>query len=316
MKRFLFIIILIAVTLTLAACGSNDANPGERLILGPVEAAEGFITFIIHNDSGSALYYRDNFRVYRDNHGEWELFLDRSEFAGTLNRIEAGANRAYFIMWPYDPATSTICMHCVLQEGSHRFIRPLYSDSAGNNEVGRHEFEFEVEQPIPPATTPEESLAEYEIFHEIIEQRLFEMLDFVMQVYPGRQLIVPIGDVQISETQLRFSKENTSEYDFTFSHHAWTLAIYQDGRWQPLLLEIPARSLRAMQGGWAALRDDLPAGAITNIVINFKTFYHELAPGRYMLIQNYGASPQPEHALDLEWMFIEFEITEDTRAHN
>jgi hypothetical protein len=288
-----------------------------------VQAANEMMAYFIHNDTDCAFYYRDDFRVYRDVDGVWEIVLDRTQATDAPRRIDAGATKSYFVLWHFDPETNTLCPTCVLDYGNHLFVRPLYNDAAGTDSAGHYEFEFEVSPAAPgfEGLTHEEAVALALEQEDIFQQRIAEMMDFVMQTYPGRQFIVPYGEIEISSTGFTLAKQNVSEYSFTFSPHMWALAHYRDGQWRPMMIiseewgdRYSGTTLHALSGSRLPSVQNIASGEVVrSININFEGFYQELQPGRYMFIMNYhkiNETGLEDFANEMEWLFIEFEIAQ------
>jgi len=127
------------------------------------------------------------------------------------------------------------------------------------------------------------------------------------------EIIVPIGEIEVSRTEIRILIENQSGVNFQVGGQ-WEIAQFVDERWQPISFrpEID-RTIPMLDIG---MLFTLFAEGIRGDGTNWYWLFGELPPGRYMFIRHYDS---PELGPVYQWpregrefLMIEFTIDEDT----
>jgi len=116
--------------------------------------------------------------------------------------------------------------------------------------------------------------------------------------------IVPVGSVDVSRTEIAFSLQNVTTYEFSYGA-PWDLAFYSNGNWLPVT-HLPG----AGGSGWPAIGFSLQGGGIKNYRQNFEWHFGELLPGRYMFIRD-GWLGEWSMDRDSVYALVEFIVTEN-----
>ncbi|MCL2224721.1 MAG: hypothetical protein FWB96_07120 [Defluviitaleaceae bacterium] len=116
--------------------------------------------------------------------------------------------------------------------------------------------------------------------------------------------IIPVGVVDVSQTGIGFSLENTTDEDFLYGS-PWDVARYENGTWIPVP-HLPGAGGRP----WTDEGYTLLAHEINHYRISFDTFFDPLPHGRYIFIRQ-GWNGNWPHNTRI-YAVVEFEISDDT----
>jgi hypothetical protein len=137
------------------------------------------------------------------------------------------------------------------------------------------------------------------------EMREFRSNAVAEAVTQTADLVVLVGDIDISRTSIGFSLENRTNYEFTYGS-MWDLAYYHEGQWLPVP-HLPG----AGGGAWTMEAHMLQSGGIQQYRINFEWHFGDIPVGRYMFIRQ-GWTGDWEQDRPGTYVLVEFEITDHT----
>ena len=142
------------------------------------------------------------------------------------------------------------------------------------------------------------------IIHQAVTQEMLDLrMNYIAEATSNpANLIVLVGDVEVSRTEIAFSLENTTTSEFSYGS-PWDLARYENGRWLPVT-HLPGRG----GGAWTSIGFSVQGGGIQQYRQNFEWHFGELPPGRYMFIRD-GWLGEWNPNQDRVFALVEFEIT-------
>jgi len=122
-----------------------------------------------------------------------------------------------------------------------------------------------------------------------------------------RDLIIHVGEADVSQTEIAFSLQNTTDLAFNYGM-PWDLARYENGQWLPMV-HLPGRA-----SGWPMPAFSLQGGGIQQYRISFDWHFGALPPGRYMFVRDGWMGNWDERHQDIGQTFalVEFVVTDTT----
>jgi hypothetical protein len=121
----------------------------------------------------------------------------------------------------------------------------------------------------------------------------------------GGDLLVLVGEVEVSRTEIDFSVQNTSDENFNYGS-GWDLARFENGEW------IPVPNLPGEGGAITAEGHWLQGGGIQQYRINFRQRFGELMPGEYAFVRDGSVGGWDTRSYERTFVLVKFEITEET----
>jgi len=245
-----------------------------------VNVSQSFITFNFENRSGEDYTFGEHWELaqYVDGHWQPVPYGTNGRILNTfiLLKIESGGITQETINFN--------TRFGALTPGRYMFIRSHSPDNRSTPDTPRNQEYLLIEFNVAGISR--------------LSQRRQNFINSA--IGNASAIIVPTGDMSVSQTAVTFSFQNRSsrahQYDL-----GWELAKYVDGRWQP----VPYHSEIEAQGGPAivALPLRIEGHSTKEHTITFHLFApSSLLPGRYMFIRRHNS----------QYLLIEFTIDEDT----
>jgi len=298
MKRLLFVFIFVLMSANVAY--ANDAQIMDVHIV----ASSWGMSFTFRNTTGVTLYYGYGYRLFMYTENGWEVYempngaLAHSQAIDLY--INPGQVNRCAIRWGRSDLLSFSDIR--IDHGLYRFERDFFIGTDGSgNPIGvpvTVSAEFEItEQPTDPrpnSTAREENIA------------------FIMAGKPSNIITLASG-VAVGRREMAFIFYNNSQMEFTeYSLNmgfGWELLRYVDG-WQIVSPYSYTNNFGPFRPRWF---EPIYFGyGSRQWNFNFLSIYGFLPNGRYMVIINFHRSTPHGSTFNHEYLFIEFEIDDNT----
>jgi len=254
--------------------------------------SSGALHFSIRNDSDTPWYYFNSYQLYQlqDENDNWRRIMRARRRPLVLigyNMIMPGEVKRFSIQWwsEFLLELDAPGSYAFVMQFSHR------SDMTFSQDLRIEFYTF------PPAS-------------EDRRRSDFDRSAWLEFFGPTSTNIMQIGEAEIIEggKGISFQVENMANYTHFFDGNVWSLVRYTEGQWQNMdfVGDITFRI--------AGMLDSLRSGEIREFHVDWYQHYGKLAPGRYMIVQQYEcverSAGSHRSSSIVETVFIPFEIKE------